>query len=98
MLAMTGSFTPPQTHGVKARRFEVEDFAGIERKLGRSRPAAAGFALNQPRSRWSRRPRFEACPDTGYRVFKHLASFLLPRSFHYSSQKHQSEAKLNDAI
>src|SRR6266704_3134988 len=29
MLAMTGSFTPPQTHGVKARRFEVEDFARL---------------------------------------------------------------------
>src|SRR5438094_10189948 len=27
MLAMTRSFTPPQTHGVKARRFEVEDFS-----------------------------------------------------------------------
>jgi hypothetical protein len=32
MLAMTGSFTPPHTYRVKARRFEVEDFAGAETK------------------------------------------------------------------
>src|SRR5436309_15795698 len=29
MLAMTESCTPPQTHGVNARRFEVEDFARV---------------------------------------------------------------------
>jgi hypothetical protein len=40
MLVMTESFTPPQTHGANARRFEVEDFAshdtvivGIENPL-----------------------------------------------------------------
>ncbi len=47
MLAMTGSFTPPQTHGVKARRFEVEDFARCEGEKTVFSPTGTALAKKQ---------------------------------------------------